>query len=142
MGIGIRIYIVEDDDSLKRIPLTRYERMLGGVPGEALPQYSGRRMRSICAAIDMINRKPTEILRLDFSNLAFDSEGKLDRSEFETAVRLGMDLLAPFETTAPKRKVINASHRFAEKRYKDQFSWSPTPEIEAAIITSIFGTKP
>jgi len=142
MGIGIRIYIVEDDDSLKRIPLTRYERMLGGVPGEALPQYSGRRMRSICAAIDMINRKPTEILRLDFSNLAFDSEGKLDRSEFETAVRLGMDLLAPFETTAPKRKVINASHRFAEKRYKDQFSWLPTPEIEAAIITSIFGTKP
>ena len=86
MGIGIRLYIVEDDDSLKRIPFNRYERMLRGVPGEALPQYSGRRMRSICAAIDMINRKPAEILRLEFSYLAFDSEGKLDRSEFENAV--------------------------------------------------------
>ena len=140
MGIGIRIYIVEDDDSLKRIPLTRYERMIGGVPEEALPQYSGRRMRSICAAIDMINRKPNEILRLDYSYLAFDSDGKLDRSEFEKSLGLGMDLLAPFEAIDPKRKVIDASHRFAEKRYKDQFSWSPTPEIEAAIITSIFGT--
>jgi len=139
MGIGIRIYVVEDDDSLKRIPLTRYERMLRGVPGEALPQYAGRRMRSICAAIDLINRKPAEILRLDFSYLAFDSEGKLDRSEFEKSLGLGIDLLAGIEPVDPKRKVIDASHRFAEKRYKDQFTWSPSSEIEAAIITSIFG---
>ena len=89
MGIGIRIYIVEDDDSIKRVPLTRYERMVQGVPGEALPQYSGRRMRIIFAAIDMVNRKPNEILRLDFSYLTFDSEGKLDRSEFEKALSLG-----------------------------------------------------
>ena len=139
MGIGIRLYIVEDDDSLKRCPLNRYERMLRGLPGEALPQYSGRRMRSICAAIELINRKPAEILRLDFSYLAFDSEGKLDRSEFETATMLGIDLLAQIKPIDPKRKVVDASHRFAEKRYKDQFLWSPTPGIESAIITAIFG---
>ena len=139
MGIGIRLYIVEDDDSLKRFPLNRYERMLRGLPGEVLPQYSGRRMRSICAAIELINRKPAEILRLDFSYLAFDSEGKLDRSEFETATMLGIDLLAQIKPIDPKRKVVDASHRFAEKRYKDQFLWSPTPEIESAIITAIFG---
>ena len=80
-----------------------------------------------------------EILRLDFSYLTFDSEGKLDRSEFETATMPGIDLLAQIKPIDPKRKVVDASHRFAEKRYKDQFLWSPTPEIESAIITAIFG---
>jgi hypothetical protein len=142
MGIGIRLYIVEDGDSLKRIPFNRYERMLRGMPGETLPQYAGRRMRSICAAIELVNRKPTEILRLDYAYLWFDSEGKLDRSEFEKSLSLSIDLLAGVKPIDPKRKVIDASHRFAEKRYKDQFTWSPSPEIEAAIITSIFGVKP
>lgn len=142
MGIGIRIYIVEDDNSLKRVPLNRFERMRRGVPGEALPQYSGRRMRSIYATIEMINRKPSDILRLDFSYLTFDSEGSLDRSEFATEARLTMNSLPPIKSANPKEKVIDAEHKFAQKRYRDQFLWSPTPEIEAAIITAIFGKEP
>ena len=138
MGIGIRIYIVEDDDSLERIPLTRYERMRRGVPGEGLPQYSGRRMRYIFALIEMINRKPVEIVRLSFSYLTFDSEGKLDRSEFATMARLSIDSLPPTEAAQPEQKVVDAEHKFEKKRYRDQFTWSPNPEIEAAIITAIF----
>jgi hypothetical protein len=142
MGIGIRIYIVEDDDFLKRIPLTRYERMRRGIPGEAMLQYAGKRMRYILAVIEMANRQPVEIVRLTFSYLTFDSKGQLDRSEFETKARLVIDSLPPTEAAQPKKKVVDAEHKFAKKRYRDQFLWSPTPEIEAAIITAIFGKTP
>ena len=77
----------------------------GGVPNQ--------RMGSICAAIDMIKRKPAEILRLDFSYLTFDSEGSLDRSEFAREVRLAMDTFAPYKSIGPNRKVIDAEHKFA-----------------------------
>jgi len=28
MGIGIRIFVVEDDDSIKRFPLTRFKKLI------------------------------------------------------------------------------------------------------------------
>jgi hypothetical protein len=28
MGLSIRIFIIEDDDPIKRLPLARYERLL------------------------------------------------------------------------------------------------------------------
>ena len=44
MGIGIRIYIVEDDNSLKRVPLNRFERIYrvskGSVQTVAVPAES------------------------------------------------------------------------------------------------------
>ena len=36
MGLSIRIFIVEDDDTIKRFPLARYERLLKRDPDERL----------------------------------------------------------------------------------------------------------
>jgi len=38
--------------------------------------------------------------------------------------------------------VIDAQHHFPKKRFDHQFRWKPTPEIEMAILKSIFKTKP
>jgi len=43
-----------------------------------------------------------------------------------------------FEEQSPK-KVLDAQSRFAKKRYKHKFHWTPDPEIETAIMTAIFG---
>ena len=45
MGIGIRVFLVDDDDSIKRLPLTRYERLARRDPKERLPQHAGKRVR-------------------------------------------------------------------------------------------------
>jgi len=34
MGISLRVFIVNEDDTLTRIPLSRYERLLKGDPEE------------------------------------------------------------------------------------------------------------
>ena len=41
MGLSIRIFIVEDDDTIKRLPLTRYERLHKHDPDERLLNYAG-----------------------------------------------------------------------------------------------------
>ncbi len=37
-------------------------------------------------------------------------------------------------------KIVDARSQFAKKRYEQEFRWSPSPEIEEAIITAIFGS--
>ena len=135
MGTSLRIFLVNDDGSLKRFPLARFERLFQGHPEERLLQYAGKRVRYALVIADLVNRKPVEILDIQYSILTFDSEGKIDAAELEKEIRLGMDMV-PFGTTAPtSRKVVDAEHHFLKKRYENRYLWRPTPEIEEAVDT-------
>ena len=139
MGLGTRIFIVKEDESLQRLSLKRYNRLIKGYPDEGLMQYAGKRIRYALIVLEMINRKPVEILMTEYSFLAFDSKGQLDASEREKAARLAMDTLEPIAPEQKSGKVIDVKHRFAKKRFDDRYLWKPTPEIETAIQRAIFG---
>jgi hypothetical protein len=139
MGLGTRIFIVKDDDSLQRLSLKRYNRLIKGHPDEGLKQFAGKRIRYALIVLEMINRKPVEIIMTEYSFLAFDSKGRLDAGEREKAVRLVMDTLEPIAPEQKPDKIINVKHRFAKKRFDDQYLWKPVPEIETAIQRAIFG---
>ena len=138
MGLGTRIFIVKEDDSIERLSLKRYNRLIGGHPDERLLQFAGKRIRYALMVLEMLNRKPARILMAEYSFLVFDSEGRLDVSEQEKAARLVMDTLESIDLEQKPRKVIDVKHRFAKKRFDDQYLWDPSPEIKAAIETIIF----
>ena len=102
-------------------------------------QFAGKRIRYTLIVLEMINRKPVEILMTEHSFLTFDQKGRLDASEREKATRLVMDTLEPMAPEQKSGKVIDVKHRFAKKRFDDRYLWKPTPEIEAAIQRIIFG---
>ena len=139
MMLGTRIFIVKEDDSLQRLSLKRYNRLIKGHPDEGLMQFAGKRIRYALIVLEMINRKPVEILMTEYSFLTFDSKGRLDASEREKATQLAMDTLEPIAPEQKLGKVIDVKHRFAKKRFDDRYLWKPTPEIEAAIQRIIFG---
>ncbi|UCE52579.1 MAG: hypothetical protein JSV31_25525, partial [Desulfobacterales bacterium] len=85
MGLGTRIFIVKEDDSLQRVTLKRYNRIIKGYPDEGLLQYAGKRIRYELIVLEMIDRKPAEILMTEYSYLTFDSKGRLDAGEREKA---------------------------------------------------------
>ena len=139
MGLGTRIFIVKEDDSFQRLSLKRYNRLIKGHPDEGLMQFAGKRIRYALIVLEMINRKPVEIIMTEYSFLAFDSKGRLDAGEREKAARLVMDTLEPIAPEQKSGKVIDVKHRFAKKRFDDQYLWKPTSEIETAIQRAIFG---
>jgi hypothetical protein len=139
MGLGTRIFIVKEDDSLQRLTLKRYNRLIKGHPDEGLMQYAGKRIRYALIVLEMINRKPVEILMTEYSFLTFDSKGRLDASEREKAARLAMDTLEPILPGKKSERIIDAKHKFAKKRFGDRYLWKPAPDIEAAIQRAIFG---
>jgi hypothetical protein len=139
MGLSIRVFIVEDDDSIKRLPLAQYERLLKRDPNESLPKYAGRRIRYALLVVDLVNRRPIEIVRDQFGFLDFDDEGRLKIAEHEKKESLAFDMLAPVLSDQTDSRVIDARHKFARKRYFDKNRWEPTDEIIAAIAEAIFG---
>ena len=60
MGLSIRIFIFEDDDTIKRLPLALYERLRKRDPNERLLEYAGKRVRYALIVVDLVNRKPIE----------------------------------------------------------------------------------
>lgn len=139
MGLSIRVFIVEDDDSINRLPLTKYERLLKRSSDERLLKYAGKRVRYALLVVDSVNRKPIEIVRDQFGFLDFDDEGRLKMSEQGKMESLAFDMLAPILSDQTNSRVIDAGHKFAKKSYLDKFSWTPTDEIIAAIAKAIFG---
>ena len=143
MGIGFRVFLINEDDSLQRLPVKRYERLLDGEPGERLLHYAGKRVRCAMVSLEVRERKPQSIIRIDYLFLSFDAEGRIDRSEREKEVRLAAEFMSPivpaiFEEEC-SGKIIDARSYFAKERYKREFRWLPSPEIEEAITIAIFG---
>mgnify|MGYP001824686447 FL=1 len=139
MGLSIRIFIVEEDDTIKRLPLARYERLLKRDPNESLPKYAGKRVRYALIVVDLVNRRPIEVIRDEFAYLDFDEEGRFKEPEHEKEESSALDMLDFFSTEQRDKRVIDARHKFARKRYFDKHWWDPTDEIVTAIAEAIFG---
>ncbi len=139
MGTGLRVFFVNEDGTLKRIPLTRYERLLGADPEVRFKEYAGKRVRYALAILEFANRKPVEIVSIQYSILSFYPDGRIDAGELEKEMKLGFKMLQPSAADLNPPNVINAKVRFAMKRYHDQYTWTPSSEVERAILETIFG---
>ena len=139
MGLGTRIFIINDDDTLKRMPMKRYHRLFKRDPEERFLEYAGNRIRYVLVVLELKNRKPVEILKIQYSYLAFDQEGRLREDERDRAARLSMEMIIPSLPEQEPNHIIDAGYKFAKKRFDREFRWEPSPEIETAIQRAIFG---
>ena len=142
MGTGFRIFLVDDDDSLHRLPMARYQRLRRREPGESLPQYAGKRVRCAMVVLEVVGRNPISINHIDYYMLAFDDQGYVDAAELEKEARLAVEVLPPYIDEGQSGRVIDARTHFAKRRYEHEFKWTPTPEIQAAIVSEIFNKEP
>ena len=138
MGLSLKVFIVNDDDSIQPLALARYDRLFARDQSELIPSYAGKRVRYALVVVNLMNRKPIEILRIQYSYLSFDSEGMIDPTYIKEEIKLGFDILPPILKEPNTQPIIDARHRFAQKRFDRQYKWEPTPEIESAIINLIF----
>jgi hypothetical protein len=139
MGIGVRIFLIDDYDSLHRISMARYDRMTNPDSDERFTKYAGRRIRCAMIFLEVKERRPISVVRTDYYYLPFDDEGRIDNIELEKEIRLTSEMSQPIFEEQSLKKVLDARSHFAKKRYKHEFRWTPNPAIEIAIMRAIFG---
>lgn len=79
MGVGIRIFLVDGDDKITRIPGSRFERIRNRNSKEVLFQYRNSQIRYAEVILQLENRRPISILRISYGYLRIDSEGRVDQ---------------------------------------------------------------
>ncbi|MGD0406024.1 MAG: hypothetical protein ABSB10_05160 [Candidatus Bathyarchaeia archaeon] len=138
MGTGIRVFLVDENDSLQRLSLARLERLLHFDRGESLPQYAGKHIRCAMVFLQVAGRQVLSIRNVDYFLLPFDDKGRINKKDWEKGMRLGMDLLPPLFNEKNPKQIINASHRFAKRRYEHEFKWKPSRKVEEVIVAATF----
>ena len=80
------------------------------------------------------------MVRDEYAYLDFDKEGRLKERVYEEGESYPLDMLDVLALEQKKdRRVIDARHKFARKRYFAKHRWQPTDEIVTAIAEAIFG---
>jgi len=92
--------------------------------------------------LEVVGRNPISINHIDYYMLTFDGQGYIDAAELEKEARLAVEALPPYIDEEQSGRVIDARSHFAKKRYEHEFKWTPTPEIQAAIVSEIFNKEP
>lgn len=138
MGIGFKHFIIDENDNLKSISITRMDKLLNQDKNTNLVEFAGKRIRYVTVTIQNKYREPIAIIRIQGHFLQLDKDGKIDISEFNKKMQSAMEMIELPSITNRNNKIIDAHNKFAKKKYKNTYTWEITPEIEERIYNAIF----
>jgi hypothetical protein len=105
---------------------------------EPVPEFSGRQIRFVEAAIETENRKPVSILRLLYPVVLFNESGIVNEEAQEQEVRASVGLATSGWESRAEGNLLRSGGRFEKKQFESRFRWSPSPKLERLIVKQIF----
>ena len=108
------MYLLDQDDTLYRLPSAKFDQMLRDPTRCRLPRFAGNRLRMTDVALELIDRRPSRVIRITFGFLAFDDDGCFDLSSFDRHQRARAELALVLQSLEPKSEgvIIDAANRF------------------------------
>ena len=141
MGYGFRVFLVGEDNSIKRIPTVKFDRLWQPESSDQWNLYANKSIRYAKVVLDLTDRKPHSILHVDYGYLVFDSEGKLDQNIIDEQKRIVANIVPPVLNEDKSSNVIYLNGEFSKRRHKNCFTWKPDSEIEIEIFDLALGKK-
>lgn len=131
MGFSHRIFLLDQDDVLYRVPASKFDQMLHNPRSHRLPQFAGTRLRMTGITVKLVNRKPIGIAYITFGYFAVDGSGHFDRKAFERHQWARVDSLMNRVLGEPSssENIFDASSRFTAQGGK----WTPSKSLEQRI---------
>ena len=132
MSIGVRIMFL-DGDRIIRVSQRRFERLVDRDLNEAMPEYAGQRLRCAMVYVQLADRKPVEVVRIDYMVLPLDPEGRVDADLQSRKMMLAGEMFG-FGMTGTAERVVDFGPYLAERQYRAEYKWKPTENEERALV--------
>jgi hypothetical protein len=132
MSIGVRVMFL-DGDRIIRVSQRRFERLVDRDLNEAMPEYAGQRIRCAMVYVQLADRKPVEVVRIDYMVLPLDPEGRVDADLQSRKMMLAGEMFG-FGMTGTAERVVDFGPYLAEKQYRAEYKWKPTENEERALV--------
>ena len=125
LRLSCRMFMLDLDDSLYRLPTRTFEAMLQAPKKHPLLRFAGSRVRMSDVAVELVERQPIRVVWSTFDILAFDHHGRLDVEAYQRhqAACAELGLVPPLIEPPNSGTVIDAAKRFVAQGG----CWVPTP---------------
>ncbi|HRE87090.1 MAG TPA: hypothetical protein PLB40_12355 [Accumulibacter sp.] len=128
MSIGVRVMFL-DGDRIIRVSQRRFDRVLN----EAMPEYAGQRVRCAMVYVQLADRKPVEVVRIDYMVLPLDPEGRLDADLQSRKMMLAGEMFGR-GIAGTSERVVDFGPYLAERQYHAEYNWKPTNNEERVLV--------
>lgn len=137
MGVALRILLLDDNDDVHRLSTSTFEQMIDNPSSYPLPRFAGARVRMASVLVELVDRKPTRVIRVTYSMLTFDSQGCLDSNSFNRQQwALAESVLGKgIPPSDPAPDIIDAATRFIARGGH----WAPSPRVADRIDQTALG---
>jgi hypothetical protein len=137
MGMSGRMFLIDQDDELYRLPNFKFDQMLRDPTSHRLPRFAGARLRMASLVVELLNRQPIRVVWITFSFLSFDDKGYFDSRAFDRHQRARAELAwAPvFAEPEGITSVVDATTRFVAQGGR----WAPSSALARRIDEAALG---
>jgi hypothetical protein len=131
VGLSCRIVLLDVNDGLYRLPFAKYDQMLRNPSDYCLPRFAGTRTRMAEGFVELQHRRPTSVIRINFSMIPFDRDGRVERGAFDRVQRATTEeALAPaFAGLASADSIRETANRFVARGGR----WIPSSAMTRRI---------
>lgn len=136
--MGVRFFLVDDDDCVRRMPVRLFDRLNNRDSTAAVPELAGKRVRYALAVVDTRQKIVTSVRALECGFLQFNRAGRLDEEARREEERLAMEMLSDSLPTKKQTSLRNAAHLFAQRAFKHRYKWEPSEAIVRQIGEMLF----
>ena len=142
MGIGWRVFLFEEDGTLRRISQRLRKRLRSDE--ERLPEYAGQTLRFAFITLELKSRRPVRIIDQWYRKYHFDGQGSIHDSIVES-LREATEALDDPPSSADRvektgtNQVVSFTDRLEEKR-REAYRWKPTPADITRMVNAIWKT--
>lgn len=89
-ALGMRFFVFEPDGTLRRVSSQSFNRLVSR--RGAVPQFSGQRLRDAEVIVELEDKRPVRIVKMNFGYWVLDSAGMFDPSDQLRLERASMAL--------------------------------------------------
>lgn len=130
-GVGFRIFFYPDDnDTPVRVARKKFEAGL-------FPEYAGRSLRYMFVVLDLIERRPDVISRVDAGVLYFDETGDYRPASMKSA-GIAMNLHYEEHRASTVEGVVDITLARRRACWEETYRWTPTPKDLGKVINIIW----
>jgi hypothetical protein len=138
MGLSFRMFLLDQDDALYRLPNKKFAQMLRDPTSYRLPRFAGARVRMTDVAVELLDRQPIRVVWITFAYLTFDAKGYFDASAFDRHQRARAELGLASSIDEPGGSagtVVDAACRFVAQGGL----WAPSRTLQRIIDAAALG---
>ena len=104
-----------------------------------MPELAGRRVLCAVAYVDLEDRKPVSLTRVEYIVLLFGPDGRLDQGARRRQDSLVGEIAGQLVSGLSEPAVVDFAPYRARREYRAEFNWRPTQEQAREVARVALG---